>query len=393
MSTALAIACLTLLSQTSPAGEPPADATPPPAGRPPEGFISRTNPKCYEVRWELLVNVTPTTRGETSPLRLDDANFFFPLVPLSTYSRVEMPSVRAQIQRTNQPDAGAAAATRIDRAVPGGIALAVVPIGSAGGQALRVTLTFTSVVWRSDIDDAGAARVPWPSEWAPEAKPWLQPQWMIESDDPRFAQFVDRIAGSRLRYTPVFVAAKELLRATCAAFRGVDGSGLETAKDSQVRGLRMVGAAAAMQAGSGTEVDLVCACVAVLRAAGIPSRAVVGVSESPAGASRAVRTSYVVWGEFFLPGSGWVPFDPARIRGAVSSNMPTDRPWSGLGRIRELNNRVPLSFFFLPPRQDAMSIQFPGAWGWNARGVVGSGVAYDTIRFTMIGQTLPPDLR
>lgn len=393
MTASLAVAWLLALPQAIAPAEPPAPPPPMPAGRPPEGFLVRSNPKCYEVRWELTLHVTPTVRGEASPLRLEDATLFFPLVPLSTWSRVEMPSVQALVQRANQPDASASAALRLDRTVPGGLALAVVPLGAVTGQSLRVTLIFTGVAWRSDLDDAGAARVPWPAEWPPEAAEWLKPQWMIESDDPRFREFVDRVAGARLRFTSVFVAAKELIRATCGAFRGVEGSGLETGRDNRVRGLRMVGAAASMESGSGTEADLVCACVAVLRAAGIPSRAVIGVSETTAGTSRAVRTSYIVWGEFYLPGSGWVPFDPARLRGAVAGNTPADRPWPGLGRIRDLNNRMPLSYFFLPPRQDASMIEFPGAWGWSARGLIGNGVAYDTVRLQMTGRPLPPDVQ
>lgn len=396
--TSLALAIALLLQGTAPA--PPGDggggggkATPPPPGRPPEGCLSRSNPKCYEVSWEVLLNVVPTDKTDPSPIKLDDATFYFPLIPLSTFSRTHLDSVRMTLDRTNQPDPRAGNSMRIDRTAAGGVALAILPIGPATGQTLRTTLTFSSVVWRSELNDAAAAKVSWPSEWAPEARAWLAPQYLIESDDPRFAQFVERIAGAQLRYTPVFVAAKQLLRATVASFRAMDGNGVEIGRYNQVRGLRLTGAAMSMQAAQGTPADIVCACVAVLRAAGIPARPVIGVDEAPAGSNRAVRTTFIVWGEFFLPGSGWVPFDPAMMRGSINSGTPPDRAWSGLGRIKELNTRVPLSYFFLPPRNDASSIQYPAAWGWTARGAPGSGVAFDSVRFQMVSRPLPPDVR
>ncbi|MBM4112084.1 MAG: transglutaminase domain-containing protein [Phycisphaerae bacterium] len=394
----LATILLAVLLQGAPQGTPPTTpgregaAPPPPAGRPPEGCLLRSNPKCYEVRWEVLLNVVPTDKQNPSPIQLEDATFFFPLIPLSTWSRTHLDSVSMTLDRTNQPDPRAGSSMRLDRTAPGGIAVAVLPIGAASGQTLRTTMTFTAVAWRSDLDDAAAVRVPWPSEWPAEAKPWLAPQFLIESDDARFAAFVERTTGKQLRYTPVFAAAKQLLRATIASFRALDGNGVEIGRHNQVRGLRLVGAAQSMQAGQGTAADLVCACVAVLRAAGIPARPVIGVDEAEPG-ERTVRTTYVVWGEFFLPGSGWVPFDPSMMRGSNASGASPDRAWSGLGRIKELNTRVPLSYFFLPPRNDAACIQYPGAWGWAARGVVGNGVAFDSVRFQMISRPLPPDLR
>ncbi len=380
------------------AAPPPGDgggggAPPPPAGRPPQGALQRSNPKCYEVTWELLINVVPQSKTDPSPLKLEDASFFFPLVPLSTFSRTHIDSLRLTLDRNNRPDPRAGGAARLDRSAAGGVTIAVLPIGAANGQLLRATMTFTAVAWRSDLDDAAAATVPWPAEWAEEARPWLAPQRFVESDDPRFAAFVDRTMGNKLRYTPVFVAAKQLIRATIAAFRGVDGRGVEIGRHNQVRGLRLVGAAAAMQAEQGTAADVVCACVAVLRAAGIPARPVIGVDEAPVTNNRAVRTTFVIWGEFFLPGSGWVPFDPALMRGSNNGGAPPDRAWTGLGRIKELNTRVPLSYFFLPPRADASCIQFPGAWGWVARGTLTDGVAFDSVRFQMVSRPLPADLR
>jgi hypothetical protein len=115
-----------------------------------------------------------------------------------------------------------------------------------------------------------------------------------------------------------------------------------------------------------TNEDHVLECVAVLSAAGIPARPVIGVNEAdPQEDNRAVRTTYTMWGEFFLPGSGWVPFDPAEMRGSHAMSATADRAWTGLGRIKDLNERVPLSYSLRPRRGDARILASPGAWGWT----------------------------
>src|SRR5690606_28557067 len=72
------------------------------------------------------------------------------------------------------------------------------------------------------------------------------------------------------------------------------------------------------------------------------------------------------WGEFYLPGSGWVPFDPAILRGNGSLRKRVDEAWNGLGPIKDLNNRLPLSYFYHPPA-DVIAHVFPGVWGWDPR--------------------------
>jgi len=333
-----------------------------PLGRPPEGALARTSPKTFEVSWDVLIRATGLRESTEGRVRRSD-RFLFPVLPLSTWSRCDLPSLRAIVSRNGINDSGAALA--VDRSLPDGVAIAALPVGDLSDSVLRFTLIQTVTVWRSELDDAAAMRARWPEQWPEEARAWLAPEWFIESNDPRFAAFVERVSEGKLRHTPVFVAAKLLLRATCNAFRGVDSAGVDIGEGNRVLGLRVVGASAAMEAERGTAVDLVCACVAVLRAAGIPARAVVGVNEAPASAGRAIRTTYIVWGEFFLPGSGWVPFDPAEMRGGNAMNASPERAWSGLGRIKDLNTRVPLAFSLAPRRADSFFLLPPGGWGWT----------------------------
>lgn len=362
---------------------------PPPPGRPPEGALTRSNPKTYELTWDVLINVVPTTKGTSNPLQLDDANFLFPVIPLSTWSQSDLDAMRVQL-KASPNSAVTTPATRIDRTAADGVAVAIVPMGPVNAQILRCWLTQTVTVWRSDLDDVAACKVPWPAEWPPEARAWLAPDWFIESDDQRFSAFVERVSQGKLRHTPVFVAAKELIRATIGVFRGIDGAGIASNTQNQVHGLRLDGAALAMQNERGTAVDLALACVAVLRSAGIPARPVIGVDEAPAGSSRNVRTTYTVWAEFFLPGSGWVPFDPMMMRGSHAMNAVPERSWTGLGRIKDLNLRVPIAYSLRPRRPDALTMQYPGAWAWSARGQVNGGVAQVFIQFTKVTKAIGP---
>jgi len=384
-----------LVAQTQPPndGRGGGAGPPPPPGRPPEGALSRSDPKTFDITWDVLINVMPTSKGVANPLQLDDASFFFPIIPLSTWSQVDLDSVRLSLVNTGSGGSRPSPQMRLDRTAPDGTALAILELGPVSTQMLRCSLAQSVTVWRSDLDDAAACKVAWPAEWAPEARAWLAPDWYIESNDPRLTAFVERISQGKLRHTPVFVAAKELIRATIGTFRGVTGKGLASSERSMVHGLRLVGAAQSMQDENGTEVDMVCACVAVLRAAGIPARPVIGVNEAETDSQRKVRTTYTTWAEFFLPGSGWVPFDPAMMRGSHAMHATPDRSWSGLGRIKDLNTRVPLAYSLRPRRADAMIIEYPGAWAWSARGHVSQGLAREYVSFTMVTQPIGPGRR
>ena len=104
-----------------------------------------------------------------------------------------------------------------------------------------------------------------------------------------------------------------------------------------------------------------CLCVAILRAAGIPARPVIGMYKKQRGMTR-----YISWAEFYLPETGWIPFDPVEMRGKGLSNLSVEQPWPDFGTIKNLNKRVPLAFHFVPPT-GVESPQRPAIWGWDPR--------------------------
>ena len=139
------------------------------------------------------------------------------------------------------------------------------------------------------------------------------------------------------------------------------GDGVHMDEFNVLRGLEMVGARATVANGRGGPHDLLCVCIATLRAAGIPARPVIGMEEN-----RHKRNTFVSWGEFYLPSVGWVPFDPYEMRGKAIGNLDVRQPWPEFGTMKDLNERIPLAYHFMPART-VESPGYPAVWGWDPR--------------------------
>ena len=120
-----------------------------------------------------------------------------------------------------------------------------------------------------------------------------------------------------------------------------------------------MGALAAAQSGRGTRADLTCVCVAMLRAAGIPARPVIGLSEL----SRQAKEP-TTWAEFFLPGSGWVPFSPWQMQNGGVRSWKPDRSWRFFGTWKDLKDNIALSWSFAPG-DGSTAYDAWGIWGWT----------------------------
>ena len=249
----------------------------------------------------------------------------------------------------------------------------VVSVPDGVVNALTLRAGWPAIAFNSEVDEAAAATIAWPRQWPPEAQAALQPSLAIDSDQPIFREFVAKVAGDELRRVPVYLAAKDLVRRSIMEFRNIQGGALAREGLGAVRGFRLQGASVAAQAGTGTPGDLVCVCVAVLRAAGIPARPVIGIysgdgdrgdNKLPSG-----RTTLCVWAEFHLPGAGWVPFDPNEMRGSGLPQANVRKPWRWFGTIDQLNRRVALTYEFAPIRQGFIQ-DWPAGWAWTISGVV-----------------------
>jgi hypothetical protein len=228
------------------------------------------------------------------------------------------------------------------------------------GQSLRWSINYRVQVWSSRIDEAKAAQIAWPKEWPQEVMDGLQPQSYIESDDEIFARAVETVSKGRLRMVPPYLAAKDIVR-YCVNEIQTTGSANVRGENGVLRGMVVNGAKHAAEKQLGSPHDLVCVCIAMLRAAGIPARPVIGVLED----NKEIG-EFVSWGEFYLPDAGWIPFDPVAMRGKGVRTMDIRKLWPEFGTMDELNERIPLGYHFLPAAT-IESPRNPAAWGWDPR--------------------------
>jgi hypothetical protein len=337
----------------------------PPSGRPPVGPLQRYDPKLYDATFG--VTMMPALQqyanedgayATRANYDLRDAPIVMPLIYQGTFSRLKPDSVTGELwldNRSTNPN------LEIKEGFPFNTSLAVMTIGRFQGQAVRWKLGYRVQAWSARIDDNAAGHIGWPQEWPKEVQDGLKAQMYIESDDPVFKQTVDRVSEGKLRLVPPYLAAKDLIRYAINNVQ-VSGDGIDQGAMGQLRGIEVFGAKQAATDGIGTPHDLVCVCVAMLRAAGIPARPVIGIQER----EKDGKNEFVSWGEFYLPECGWIPFDPFVMRGKGIRTLDVRKPWPELGNMKDLNRRIPLAYHFMPAAT-VETPQNPSLWGWDPR--------------------------
>ncbi len=365
----------------------------PPSGHPPTGALQRHTPRVYDFTFDVTVTTSwQYVATDQRNYHLVDAPIVMPVIFQGTFSAVDAESLKARLWLAGREDAGLTDRTRLDDGFPFNTQLAVLPVASFAGKSLRWQLGYRVKVWSSRmIDEQAAAAVPWPREWPEEVLDGLQPQLFIESDDPVFAAAVQDASGGSLRLVPPYLAAKDLIRYCINRIR-LSGNGENRGAYGVLHGIKIAGARHAATTGIGGPHDLVCVCVAVLRAAGIPARPVIGVQErdlKARGGARRGRSEFVSWAEFYLPDTGWVPFDPVVMRGKGIRSMDVRRPWPELGTLKDLNRRIPLAYHFIPPAT-VESPQYPSVWGWDPR-PGGDPSSSQQIKFVIVSRGRAPE--
>lgn len=332
-----------------------------PSGRPPIGPLQRVDPRIYD--FGITVNVSTIWQQDVRQRRyynIKDAPIVMPVIFQSTYSRVPSNSLWAKLWLDGREDKTLSQRTRVDSGFPYHTHLAVMTIPEFRGQTVRWSLGYKVQLWSSSIDDAMAARIPWPREWPAEVKDGLQRQMFIESNEPIFKETIQRISDGQLRMVPPYLAAKDIVRYCIENIR-VSGNNEHRGYGGMLHGLEIVGALRAVEKNTASANDLVCVCVAMLRAAGIPARPVIGIEKNSNN-----RKEMVSWAEFFLPQAGWIPFDPNEMRGKGIAHKSVHEAWPEFGTMKKLNKRIPLSYHFVPP-SSVESPQYAAVWGWDPR--------------------------
>jgi hypothetical protein len=327
--------------------------------------VVRVEPKLYDARFDVAFIGFPANSSEPA-VTLENTSFLLPMIMDGPFSRVDQASMRPELLLDGRPDRGVSERARLDAKQELGMTMAVIPIVSFRGSSIRWSVAWRVQSWSCRVDEGLLARATWPREWPEEVRSALEPQKGIESDQPFAKAIVGQALGDRLRQTAPWFAAKEILRTCVVGFRSVSTNGLERRAQGRVIGLKMDGARIAVERGGGTTHDLVAACVAALRAAGLPARPVVGIVEEDNDDRRSRdrrRTVLASWGEVFIPDCGWVPFDPNRLRGAAVRQLRVQDAWPGVGTWRDLNDRVPIAWCFAP--RDFPGSDFASVWAWQ----------------------------
>ncbi len=364
----LVAACPALLRVQSPL---PAPGVSDLAGRPPNPPAYRVDPWLYDVTYRVQVLAVPALQAQegvvnAETIKLSTNALVLSMATLDTWASVDLSTVSATAQVSGSTK----------RSIPvkmsdslGGARIVTLDTGAVACQSLQWDLSWRVQVWSSLIDEDLASRATWPREWPAEVKPWLRPSVAIESDDPRFASHVQSVSGGALKDVPIWFAMKDLVRHTLLTFKSVDSYGNIT-DTTAMRGFQLQGAAEAMQATRGSIYDICAACVATLRAAGIPARPVIGMLEDPQGSNTGGLPPFRLscWAEAYLPGAGWIPFDPDHLIKCGLRSLDVRKPWERFGTWPYLCYRAPITHDFLPPMQPQPPVQYPATWGWIRAG-------------------------
>ena len=352
---------------------PVADPAPP---------LRRVDGRAWDVKVEASVWSPGMRQGSQAPIALRDAAVWFPLVLDSAWSQADAGSVAPELwldaRRT------AFASVELKRDLPRSSSAVRLGVGKISGQSMKWSVSWRARCWASQVDEAAAAAATWPVEWPEEATPWLAPEPGIESDSPDMAAFVARVSEGKLRTVTPWIAAKELVRATVNHFNAVDNDGIRV-ENGFPRGIVFDGAQAAMSRRTGSCHDVAAACTAVLRAAGIPARMVLGVSEveTSSGASKA---RFVSWCELYLPGAGWAPYSPLRLRSSARGGLQLQRPWPAFGTWDELNGFIPLCLGVGVAAPGASLPRYPAGYAWTGSGRVETWQATEAVTVQILSR-------
>ena len=168
-------------------------------------------------------------------------------------------------------------------------------------QTPTLTMRFDVDSHYAKIKNLDEAQTPFPAE----VLPFLKASSSLPSEDPLFAE-----VGARMKEEP------SILKRAYAVYSWVVEN---TFRDEGVKegcGLGLPIRTLQDLKGGGKCADISAVFVTLARAAGIPARDVYGLRIA-APKTGEITGNYHCWAEFYLPGTGWVPADPADVRKAM----------------------------------------------------------------------------
>jgi transglutaminase-like putative cysteine protease len=316
------------------------------AGGPPNFPIAREKPRVWEarVRSQLVgasVNGVMTTQ---SPIQCPRSEIVIPIIMRGTYSRTDPNSISVTAAIGSQWQRAGDVPWTLRGPHPDGSAEIVVEFLDVNTSSITMEANWRTQTWESSLNERAASEIGWPTEWPEAVRTYLEPSLFIESNAPEFTNFVNSITNGRIRTVTPYLAAKELVKQTVLNFRSVVGGSMDTTS--------LTGAAESLRNGRGSRLDMTCACVATLRAAGIPARPVMGITKLLNKKQVKETTAWTPWAELYLPGAGWIPFDPFEMRGSGFQHRELTAQWRWFGSVKDLVERIPVAYRLSPPGND-----------------------------------------
>jgi len=350
-------------------------------GPAPGSPLVRSEPQLWDVRTRLITFARPVAENLTPRIELDHAALFFPVATSTPFGRIDESSMLARLWVDSVEDPAFNGRASLESGgLPHDASVATMPLPTIRGAArVRAELSFRAMSWNARVaDEAAMARITWPRAWPEEIRPALAPDRLSPSDDALFARAVQDAVGGRLRLMPPWHAAKHLVRHVIRNVR-VSRSDYDTFEREPdylpgsrdlpgcFEGLSLAGALVAGRSGEASPSDLSATCVAVLRAAGLPARMVVGLERERADRDVWLPTT---WLELWLPRVGWIPIDPIDVRDGGHLRLDPSESWLGFGNLEDLHDRVRLGSHLHPPtrvpsRPPGAGRGAPALWTWN----------------------------
>lgn len=356
----------------------------------------------WTVHYELRFLPTPppdpvqgATTNLTTALHLDAVDLVFPLIGATSMSEPWPEKLRWEWRVENrylrEPP-------RIEDGYQGLSQVATWHGEAIDGLFMSFFIEVSARCYETRVNEAVARSYGWQgAAWSPELALMLEPQLFVECGDARIVNLVNEWTRGKPRAArpydlAKFLAAKaiDLVEITRNAY----GSSLETDRNAGsnlpagttnivpiVTGLQVSGAAAMAEDRKGSPVDLVCLYVALCRAAGLPTRMVIGfdINESKRWDAPILRA----WAEVFLPtGSSrpkddpkadpivtpedgeWVPVDIASQKQFSSKAPPLNTEWRYFGHNEDFDYVPPIAHHLVPPA-DVTALGAPALWGWR----------------------------
>ncbi len=309
--------------------------TPPPDGRPPMGALQRTDSR----KWEITLKI------DLPVFHKDDAvseSIIVPVSILDTWWKVDPRSFQTRMSTDSVPLPPAMTNLIVTQSRWGDSRVEI-SIPNFVEFRLGVDLTWIVETWSCQFDEAAAAKEQMPAKWPEEVEKWRRASPGIDPQDPQVQELRRQILQRVSVDTPPVYVAKEIIRTGSRILKSGDHKeGNRFGNWS--RGLEIRGSSQALATQIGSESDVVCICIALLRATGFPARPVIGLVDRGKYLDNSLSAKKLgMWGEVYLHNCGWVPFDSDLIRGGISPSNRVDQRWDGFGSDDEFNERVPIT--------------------------------------------------